>query len=79
MRAISQLVSVHQKRIMEQTGILGCWPGHLNFTKVIFRGCNLKTKIKFQGRLHILIDCLKCDQVHARLPQSKQYRIYRIL
>jgi len=24
------------------------------------------------GRPQILIDCLKCDQVHAQLPQSKK-------
>ena len=34
------LIAASKKKIMGKEGILGRWPGSVNFTKFVFRSCN---------------------------------------
>ena len=62
-QAINNDRSLIKRESWTREVILGRRPGYVNFTKVIFR---LK-KVLFLRRPHILINCLKCHQIHARL------------
>ena len=45
----------------------------MNFSEVIFKDFN-ETEVFFLRGPHIFIDCLKCHQVQAQLPENEQCR-----